>query len=363
MKERVLVAMSGGVDSSVAAAMLVEQGYDVVGATMKLFCHGDDVPDRPCCSLDSVNDARRICEQLGIPHYVLNLESAFGHDVVRDFVDEYARGRTPIPCVRCNTFTKFRDLVRKADAIDAQWIATGHYARVIDGALHRGLDPAKDQSYFLWGIDRKVLSRMLLPVGAQTKAETRAVAHELGLELIAEKRESQDICFVPDGDHTRIIARVLGADSAALARGPVVLRDGRVVGEHEGYARFTVGQRRGLPGGFAEPMFVVAIEPATRAVVIGTRDELLGRGIVAREVNWLGAMPVIGAEVSVQIRHRARAVPGVIVRIADDEVEVALDEPASAISPGQSMVLYQGDRVLGGGVIERGRRALPVRAA
>jgi len=355
--------MSGGVDSSVAAALLVRQGYDVVGATMKLFCHGDDVPDRPCCSLDSVNDARRICEQLGIPHYVLNLESAFGHDVVRDFVDEYARGRTPIPCVRCNTFTKFRDLVHKADAMDARWIATGHYARMIDGALHRGLDPAKDQSYFLWGIDQRVLSRMLLPVGAQTKAETRAVAHELGLELIAEKRESQDICFVPDGDHTRIIARILGTDTAALARGPVVLRDGRVVGEHDGYARFTVGQRRGLPGGFAEPMFVVAIEPATRAVVIGTRDELLGRGIVAREVNWLGAMPVIGAEVSVQIRHRARAVPGVIVRIADDEVEVALDEPASAISPGQSMVLYQGDRVLGGGVIERGRRALPVRAA
>ena len=362
-RERVLVAMSGGVDSSVAAALLVRQGYDVVGATMKLFCHGDDVPDRPCCSLDSVNDARRICEQLGIPHYVLNLESAFGHYVVRDFVDEYARGRTPIPCVRCNTFTKFRDLVHKADAMDARWIATGHYARMIDGALHRGLDPAKDQSYFLWGIDQRVLSRMLLPVGAQTKAETRAVAHELGLELIAEKRESQDICFVPDGDHTRIIARVLGTDAAALARGPVVLRDGRVVGEHDGYARFTVGQRRGLPGGFAEPMFVVAIEPATRAVVIGTRDELLGRGIVAREVNWLGAMPVIGAEVSVQIRHRARAVPGVIVRIADDEVEVALDEPASAISPGQSMVLYQGDRVLGGGVIERGRRALPVRAA
>jgi len=363
MRERVLVAMSGGVDSSVAAALLVRQGYDVVGATMKLFCHGDDVPDRPCCSLDSVNDARRICEQLGVPHYVLNLESAFGHDVVRDFVDEYARGRTPIPCVRCNTFTKFRDLVRTADAIDARWIATGHYARVVDGALQRGLDPAKDQSYFLWGIDPRVLSRMLLPVGAQTKAETRAVAHELGLELIAEKRESQDICFVPDGDHMRIIARVLGADTAALARGPVVLRDGRVVGEHDGYARFTVGQRRGLPGGFGEPMFVVAIEPETRAVVIGTRDELLGRGIVAREVNWLGTTPEIGAEVSVQIRHRSRAVPGVIVRVADDEVEVALDEPASAISPGQSMVLYDADRVLGGGVIERGRRALPVRAA
>jgi tRNA-specific 2-thiouridylase len=350
MRERVLVAMSGGVDSSVAAALLVRQGYDVVGATMKLFCHGDDVPDRPCCSLDSVNDARRICEQLGIPHYVLNLESAFGHDVVRDFVEEYARGRTPIPCVRCNTFTKFRDLVRKADAIDAQWIATGHYARMIDGALHRGLDPAKDQSYFLWGIDRAVLARMLLPVGAQTKAETRAVAHALGLELIAEKRESQDICFVPDGDHTRIIARQLGADAPALTRGPIVRRDGTVVGEHDGFARYTVGQRRGLPGGFA-------------TVVIGPREELLGRGVVAREVNWLVDAPALGTELSVQIRHRSRATAGVLVRREGDEVELALDEPATAISPGQSVVLYDGERVLGGGVIERGRRTLPVRAA
>jgi len=355
--------MSGGVDSSVAAALLVRQGYDVVGATMKLFCHGDEVPDRPCCSLDSVNDARRICEQLGIPHYVLNLESAFGHDVVRDFVDEYARGRTPIPCVRCNTFTKFRDLVRKADAIDAQWIATGHYARMIDGALHRGLDPAKDQSYFLWGIDRRVLSRMLLPVGAQTKAQTRAVAHELGLELIAEKRESQDICFVPDGDHTRIIARQLGEDAPALSRGPIVRRDGTVVGEHDGFARYTVGQRRGLPGGFAEAMFVVEIEPESRTVVIGPREELLGRGVVAREVNWLVDAPALGTELSVQIRHRSRPAAGVLVRRDGDEVELALDEPVSAISPGQSMVLYDGDRVLGGGVIERGRRALPVRAA
>jgi tRNA-specific 2-thiouridylase len=245
MKERVLVAMSGGVDSSVAAALLVEQGFDVVGATMKLFCHGDDVPDRPCCSLDSINDARRICQQLGIPHYVLNLESAFGRDVVGNFVDEYARGRTPIPCVRCNTFTKFRDLLQKAGAIDARFIATGHYARIIDGALHRGLDPLKDQSYFLWGIHRDVVRRMLLPVGASTKPETRAVAHRLGLELVAEKTESQDICFVPDGDHTRIIRQRLGADAPALSSGPLMLSDGRQVGTHDGYARFTIGQRRG----------------------------------------------------------------------------------------------------------------------
>jgi tRNA-specific 2-thiouridylase len=363
MRERVLVAMSGGVDSSVAAALLVRQGYDVVGATMKLFCHGEDLPDRPCCSLDSVNDARRICQQLGVPHYVLNLESAFGRDVVEDFVSEYARGRTPIPCVRCNTFTKFRDLLKKADAIDAKWIATGHYAQMREGVLHRGLDPLKDQSYFLWGIERRVLSRMMLPVGAQTKAETRAVAHELGLELIAEKAESQDICFVPDGDHSKVIARQLGADAPSLRPGDFVARDGTVLGVHNGFARYTIGQRRGLPGGFREPMFVVEIQPETRTVVIGPRSELLGRGVVAREVNWLVSPLPAGSEVEVQIRHHARAARGVLVRSEASEVEIVFDEPVSAITPGQSVVLYSGSMVLGGGVIEAARRMLPILAA
>ncbi|MFI5229385.1 MAG: tRNA 2-thiouridine(34) synthase MnmA [Gemmatimonadales bacterium] len=352
-RERVLVAMSGGVDSSVAAALLVEQGYDVVGATMKLFCHDGDLPDRPCCSLDSVNDARRVCQSLGVPHYVLNLESAFGRDVVDDFVSEYARGRTPIPCVRCNTFTKFRDLVAKADAIDARWIATGHYARVVDGALRRGADHNKDQSYFLWGIDRAVLSRMLLPVGAQSKPETRGVAHRLGLEVVAEKAESQDICFVPDGDHTKVIRSRLGADAPALSRGPFLLSDGTTVGTHDGFARFTIGQRRGLPGGFREPMFVVAIRPADRAVVIGPRSELLGRGVVAREINWLVDPVPVGAQVEVQVRHRAPAARAEIVRADGDEIELALDEPVAAITPGQSVVLYDGEQVLGGGLIER----------
>jgi tRNA-specific 2-thiouridylase len=291
-----------------------------------------------------------------VPHYVLNLESAFGRDVVDDFVHEYSIGRTPIPCVRCNTFTKFRDLVTKADAIDARWIATGHYARVVDGELRRGVDPAKDQSYFLWGIDRAVLGRMLLPVGSQTKPETRAVAHRLGLELIAEKRESQDICFVPDGDHTRIIRQRLGDDAPALAPGPFVLSNGAVIGTHDGFARFTIGQRRGVPGGFREPMFVVAIRPADRAVVIGPRAELLGRGVVAREMNWLMEAPDIGTRVEIQVRHRAAPARAEIVRADIDarEIELALDEPVAAITPGQSLVLYQGERVLGGGLIERG---------
>jgi tRNA-specific 2-thiouridylase len=266
--------------------------------------------------------------------------------------------------VRCNTFTKFRDLVRRADAIEAQWIATGHYARLDGGELRRGLDPNKDQSYFLWGIDRRVLSRMLLPVGGQTKAETRAVAHELGLELIAEKAESQDICFVPDGDHAKVIARHLGADAPSLSRGPFMRPDGTVVGEHDGFARFTVGQRRGLPGGFREPMFVVEIRPESRAVVIGPRSELLGRGVIAREVNWLVDAPAAGSDVEIQVRHRARPARGTLLRVSADEVEIALDEPVAAITPGQSLVMYDGERVLGGGVIERASsRVLPVRAA
>ena len=363
---RTLVAMSGGVDSSVAAALLTERGHDVVGVTMKLFCYGDEVPDRPCCSLDSINDARRVCERLGVPHYVLNLESSFGRDVVDDFVQEYARGRTPIPCVRCNTFTKFRDLLRKADAIDADFIATGHYARVVDGGLHRGIDPRKDQSYFLWGIDRAVLRRLVLPVGSLSKQETRARARALGLSVVSEKVESQDICFVPDGDHTKIIARRLGADAPALAPGPITMIDGRVVGQHSGFARFTIGQRRGLPGGFGAPMYVIAIDPATRSVVIGPRESLLGSGVIARELNWLAERPGIGGKLRLQVRHRAAAVPAEVIRLEGDEIELALDEPAAAITPGQSLVLYDGERVLGGGVIERGARArgaLPVLAA
>lgn len=364
-----LVAMSGGVDSSVAAALLHRQGLEVIGATMKLFCYGDDVPraDRPCCSLDSINDARRVCEQLGVPHYVLNLESNFGRDVVRNFVDEYASGRTPIPCVRCNTFTKFRDLLRKAEAIDAPWIATGHYARIIGGDLCRGRDLGKDQSYFLWGIDRDVVRKMLLPVGSATKAETRALARELGLGLIADKVESQDICFVPDGDHAKVIAKHLGADAPSLVPGPILTSDGVVVGEHQGFARYTIGQRRGLPGGYAQPMYVVEIRPVDRAVIIGPREALLGRGIIACDVNWLvDQAPLVGARVSVQVRHRARPAAAEIVRLDGAEIELALDEPVAAITPGQSLVLYDGERVLGGGLIEASRRTrapLPVLAA
>jgi tRNA-uridine 2-sulfurtransferase len=357
MRERVVVAMSGGVDSSVAAAMLAKDGYDVIGITMKLFCYGEAVPDRPCCSLDSIADARRVCDRLGVPHYVVNMERSFGQQVIDDFVAEYSRGRTPIPCVRCNTFTKFREMLRTAEGLEARWIATGHYARVEKGVLRRGHDATKDQSYFLWGVDRSVLGRMLLPVGALTKPETRARARTLGLDVVAEKVESQDICFVPDGDHTAVIAKRLGADTPSLSSGPFVTADGRTIGRHAGYARYTVGQRRGLPGGNREPLYVVAIRPEDRAVVVGQRDELLGHGVVAREVNWLvSPAPAPGSHVTVQVRHRARAVGARILSFDGDAIELALAEPVTAITPGQSLVMYRDDIVLGGGVIDAPRQ-------
>jgi len=360
MRERVVVAMSGGVDSSVAAATLANDGYDVIGITMKLFCYGETVPDRPCCSLDSIADARRVCDRLGVPHYVVNMERSFGEQVIDDFVTEYSRGRTPIPCVRCNTFTKFRDLLRTADGLKARWIATGHYARVEAGVLRRGSDAAKDQSYFLWGIDRSVLGRMLLPVGALTKPETRKRARDLGLGVVANKVESQDICFVPDGDHVAVIAKRLGAAAPALSPGPFVTSDGRTIGRHAGYARYTVGQRRGLPGGHREPLYVVAIRPEDRAVVVGQRHELLGHTVIARDVNWLVSQaPPVGSRVTVQVRHRARAVGARILSCDADAIEVALIEPVTAITPGQSLVIYRDDVVLGGGLID-GPRELAV---
>jgi tRNA-specific 2-thiouridylase len=348
----VLIAMSGGVDSSVAAARLVEEGHEVIGATMKLFCYGDEVPDRPCCSLDSINDARDVANALGIPHYLLNLEDRFSQQVIRNFVDEYSRGRTPIPCVRCNSFTKFRDLLAHAEALDCDAIATGHYAIARDGALFRGSDRSKDQTYFLWGIDRSVVGRMMTPVGALTKSATREYARRLGLAT-ADKEESVEICFVPNDDYASVLERHLPTDAPALSPGPLVTTEGEVIGEHRGFARYTVGQRRGLPGGRSLPLYVLGIRPETREVVVGSSEQLEGWSVALDEVNWLADPLRPGDQCDVQVRYRARAVPAVVESAGDGRLRLRLLEPARAITPGQSGVLYgPQDRLLGGGVIE-----------
>jgi tRNA-specific 2-thiouridylase len=359
-KKNVLVAMSGGVDSSVAAALLVEQGHNVIGVTMKTFCYSEadaqaDGPTRSCCGLDGIMDARMVADRLGIPHYVFDVEREFTRDVIDDFVSEYAAGRTPNPCVRCNGNTKFRDLLRRGKMLGCEYIATGHYARMgTDEAgnplLLRGMDEKKDQSYFLWSLPPEMLRTLMFPLGELTKPEVREIARQMGLTT-AEKPESMEICFVPDGDYARFLGKRLGADHAALAPGALVTSGGEVLGEHDGYARYTVGQRRGLGGGRSLPLYVIGTRPATREVVVGTADELMRGDVAIGELNWLAGPPAPGAAVRVQVRHRAPAVPARVESVDDGIIRLTLDTPQRAVTPGQSAVMFSGDVVLGGGRI------------
>ncbi|MGD2045453.1 MAG: tRNA 2-thiouridine(34) synthase MnmA [Gemmatimonadota bacterium] len=350
---RVLVAMSGGVDSSVAAALLAEAGHEVVGVTMKTFCYSETPSHgKTCCGLDGINDAKRVAAALGIPHYVFDVEEDFTRDVIDDFVHEYAEGRTPNPCVRCNSNTKFRDLMKRGRALGCDRIASGHYVRsrhTPEGSsLLRGLDEAKDQAYFLWGLPVELLPALDFPLGELTKDEVRARARALEL-VTADKPESQEICFVPTGDYRDLLERRLGPHPA-LESGPIVRADGEVVGEHHGYAGFTVGQRKGLGGGFPEPLYVLEVRAERREIVVGTRDELFRDEVRVGDVNWLTAPPRAGSAVHVQLRYRAPAVTATVEE-DDSGLLLALAEAQPAVTPGQSAVLFDGDRLLGGGRI------------
>ncbi|HUF13666.1 MAG TPA: tRNA 2-thiouridine(34) synthase MnmA [Longimicrobiales bacterium] len=352
----IVVAMSGGVDSSLAAALLVEQGHRVIGVTMKTFCYGENAgPTKTCCGLEGIMDARRVCDVLDVPHYVFDMEDSFGAAVIDDFVSEYAAGRTPNPCVRCNSNTKIPELLRRARQLGADSIATGHYARRIqrDGApaIARGHDVKKDQTYFLWALPREVLPFLEFPVGELTKPEVRERARALRLAT-ADKPESQEICFVPTGDYADFLARKLGADHAALQAGELVTADGTVVGTHGGYARYTVGQRRGLGGGKSQPLYVLQVRPDRRQVVVGTDDQLAAETVQVDTLNWLvDRAPRTGDRIRVQIRHGAAPALAVVEEIDEPAMRLKLDSPLRAVTPGQSAAVYDGELLLGGGLI------------
>lgn len=355
---RVAVAMSGGVDSSVAAALLVEAGHEVVGFTMNLWPEwvppADDGPG--CCGLGAIDDARAVARTLGIPHYVLNLREPFEHAVIREFAGEYARGRTPNPCIACNRAIKFALLLDRVRALGMERLATGHYARIEHGPgaavrLLRAVDRHKDQSYVLAGVARGRLAHALFPVGTYAKREIRAIARRHGLG-VAEKPDSQEICFVPRGDHGAVVARYA---PHALRPGPIYDRDGRQVGEHRGVARYTLGQRRGLGASTGGARYVVAIDQARNALHVGGAEALRCRELVAADANWIALDGLHGRRaVTARLRHGGADVPA-LLEPAGDRVRVTFPEPPRAAAPGQAIAFYDGDLVLGGAVIDEVR--------
>jgi tRNA-uridine 2-sulfurtransferase len=357
---RVLVAMSGGIDSSVAALLLHEQGYEVIGVTMKTWDYassGGSKKTTGCCSLDDINDARALAVSLGFPHYIIDIREEFGAHIIDDFVQEYLEGRTPNPCVRCNTHIKWDALAKRADQLDCEFIATGHYAQVREEnqryIITKGKDQNKDQSYVLWGLKQDRLRKTMFPVGGYHKPDIRKIAADAGFHAIAAKGESYEICFIPDNDYRGFLKRKSPELTGKLAGGKFKDKDGKIIGEHDGYPFFTIGQRRGLGIALGKPMFVTRIEPESNTVFLGEENELEQTLMTVRNVNLIKypALPK-NFEASTKIRYKDKGTLSEIT-MEGDKATVVFREVVSAIAPGQSAVFYEDDDVVGGGFIEK----------